>query len=152
MDKRIKRLVLLLSIGIFGLLLFGIISFIKAIRNERGCDFANIDNVEIYAKIDIPKIVTSDCNYNVSLNRKTVYFKLKELTATTYIKKNKLKQSNQLKESDFEKMKFFLGDITTIKANKDAIYDKTIKSEKSSSFVVYNSKTNELWVLIDYKD
>lgn len=152
MDRRIKRFVVLLSIGIFGLLLFGIISFIKAIKKERGCDFANIDNVEIYAKIDIPKIESSNCSYNVSLNRKTVYFKLKELSATTYIKKNKLKQSNQLKEIDFEKMKFFLGDITPIKVNKASIYYKTIQSEKSSSFVVYCSETNEIWVLIDYKD
>ncbi len=49
-------------------------------------------------------------------------------------------------------MKFFLGDITAIKVNKEAIYYKTIQNEKSSSFVVYCSETNEIWVLIDYKD
>ena len=52
----------------------GLRSLVISIANQRTCEWANIDNIEINAKINIPSIIDSDSVYLESINTKKEYF------------------------------------------------------------------------------
>ena len=49
-------------------------TLVVSIANQRTCEWANIDNIEINAKINIPSIIDSDCEYLEAINTKKAYF------------------------------------------------------------------------------
>ncbi|MGC4058401.1 MAG: hypothetical protein QM743_09850 [Chitinophagaceae bacterium] len=63
----------------------------RLIYAQHSCDFANIDNVEMHAEIDIPQIDSSDCRYDRTSRTKTVCFYLapRKEAWTRYITVNK---------------------------------------------------------------
>tara|TARA_B110000037_G_scaffold1082_1_gene1186 strand:+ start:4568 stop:4933 length:366 start_codon:yes stop_codon:yes gene_type:complete len=56
-------------LGIVGLLLMALVliiglrTLVMSIANQRTCEWANIDNIELNARIDVPLIIDSDCEY-----------------------------------------------------------------------------------------
>ena len=56
----------------------GLRSLVISIANQRTCEWANIDNIEINAKINIPSIIDSDCVYLESINTKKAYFEFNQ--------------------------------------------------------------------------
>ena len=86
--------------GVVGLFILGL-AFILGLRtlvisiaNQRTCEWANIDNIELNAKIDVPSIIDSDCVYLKAINTKKAYFEfnLNDFDADHYIEVNKLKR------------------------------------------------------------
>lgn len=152
MDKRIKRLIVFLSIAVLGILFLILLSFVNTIRKERNCEFANIDNIEINTGIDIPEIITSDCNYDEDFNLKYAYFKLKELDKTDYILRNRFEKFQTISHLNIGKDSILLDKINTIEANLEHSHFVSNHRSDNNNVVVFNSKTNELWVVIHFKD
>jgi hypothetical protein len=71
--------------------ILGLRTLVVSIANQRTCEWANIDNIEINAKINIPSIIDSDCVYLESINTKKAYFEfnLADFDGDHYIEVNK---------------------------------------------------------------
>ena len=141
-------------IGIVGLIIFGLIIIIGlrflvvSIANQRTCEWANIDNIELNAKIDIPSILDSDCDYLEAINTKKAYFQfdLADFDMDRYIEVNKLKKLNsQYPEIDFI-------NFNTDSLSVDALYYKSRTGHKSNSYVLFDKNKEQLWVSIQYAD
>lgn len=150
MKKLIIALVVLVSV--ITLFLWGLKSFAISIKEQRGCEFANIDNIEINVGVNIPKIENSDCSYDAEQNVKSVYFKFKELNSKEYIIKNKLSKLNDLNDLEEKNMQYFLSDISSITNNPNSIYIKSGNQRNNSHLAVYNAVTNEFWAVVHFKD
>jgi Na+-transporting NADH:ubiquinone oxidoreductase subunit NqrC len=89
MEKSTKAFVLIvLSVLLVCTIIFsGYRSFVSAIRNQRTCEWANIDNIELYAHIDIPKVTTWECDYQKVVNTKKAHFTIdtKDFDINRYI-------------------------------------------------------------------
>ena len=144
----------LILIGVSGLLIlgfaliFGLRTLVVSIANQRTCEWANIDNIELNAKINIPSIIDSDCEYLESINTKKAYFKfdLTHFDVDHYIKVNKLKK---LGSKYIEKN---LINFNTDSVIYDAFYYKSKTGRKSNSYVLFDKSKGQLWTSIEYKD
>ena len=56
------------------IVILGFRGLVSSIRNQRTCEWANIDNIEIHAHIDVPKVTKWDCNYEKDRNTKKAFF------------------------------------------------------------------------------
>ena len=82
------------SLLILGLVfILGLRSLVVSIANQRTCEWANIDNIELNAKVDIPSILDSDCEYLDTINTKKAYFRFDptHFDSDYYIEVNQLK-------------------------------------------------------------
>ena len=139
-------------IGIAGLIIFGLIIIfglrllVVSIANQRTFEWANIDNIELNAKIDIPSILDSECDYLKAINTKKAYFQfdLADFDMDRYIEVNKLKKLNsQYPEIDFIN---FNSDSLSV----GAIYYKLRTGDNSNSYVLFDQNKGQLWVSIQY--
>ena len=149
---KIFATILLVLISTATLLFFGFKSFVTSIKDNRGCEFANIDNIEINMGVDIPKIESSECNYDSVQNIKSVYFKFQKLDAKEYILKNKFTKLNDLVNLEPLSMQYFLADASSINENPNSIYIKSGNRKNNTHFAVYNALTNEFWAVVHFKD
>lgn len=146
-----KILILFIVIIVFVLsIVFGFRSFTKNIYNQRTCDWANIDNLELHAKLDIPKISNSDCAYNEAANIKKAYFLVDKtkLDIERYIGVNNLIRVADSKEIPMDR---FLNFDKNMNQNKYLYYRENVKDE-ACSFVLFNSNKGELYVTVAYSD
>ena len=143
-----------ITIGITSLLILGLV-FILGLRflvisiaDQRTCEWANIDNIELNAKIDIPSIISSDCAYLETITTKKAYFKfyLANFDANRYIEVNKLKKSDS-KHPEVDFINFDSDSLTV-----DALYYKSKNGSKSNSYVLFDTNKAQLWVTIQYLD
>jgi len=140
--------------GASGLLVLGLVfllglrTFVISIANQRTCEWANIDNIEINAKINIPSIIDSDCVYLESINTKKAYFEfnLADFDADHYIEVNKLKNLES-KHTEFDFINFNIETLTS-----DMLYYKSKKGKKSNSYALFDKNKGILWVSIQYFD
>lgn len=149
--KKLTILVIIV-VAFFGFIIFGFKLLVTSIRNERGCEFANIDNIEINVGVDIPKIDSSLCDYDKALNIKSVYFKFKEQNSQEYISTYKFKKVKNIDDLEKDNLKYFLGDFSNLYENIEALYIKKGDKMNNSYFTVYNAKTNEFWAVVYFKD
>lgn len=145
-------IIILFFLSLITLLFFGFKTFVISIKETRGCEFANIDNIEINVGIDVPEIEKSECNYDSIKKVKSVYFKLKKLDTKKYISKNKFSKLDDLIDLEPESLQYFLSDISSINENPNSIFIKSGSRKSNSHFVVYNALTNELWAVVHFKD
>jgi hypothetical protein len=145
-------IIILFFLSLITLLFFGFKTFVISIKETRGCEFANIDNIEINVGIDVPEIEKSECNYDSVKKVKSVYFKLKKLDTKKYISKNKFSKLDDLIDLEPESLQYFLSDISSINENPNSIFIKSGSRKSNSHFVVYNALTNELWAVVHFKD
>ena len=148
-----RNLLITLAVIIFlSIALFGFKTFITSIYNQRGCEFANIDNIEVNVGIDIPSIERTSCNYDEIKNQKSVYFKLdKKVNVQDYCKSNTFKI---LQTSDFNKFKNldFVGNNHLFKDKTKNYYFKSENTRSNSYNAVLNAETKELWIVISFKN
>jgi len=140
--------------GVVGLFILGL-AFILGLRtlvisiaNQRTCEWANIDNIELNAKIDIPSIIDSDCVYLKAINTKKAYFEfnLNDFDADHYIEVNKLKRL----ESKDIKVDLLNFNIDSLKF--DMLYYKSRNGKKSNSYALFDKNKGQLWVSVQYAD
>jgi hypothetical protein len=129
-------------------LIFGLRALVVSIANQRTCEWANIDNIELNAKIDIPSIIDSDCVYLESINTKKAYFEfnLNDFDADHYIEVNKLKTL----DSKHIGVDFLNFNRDSLKL--DRLYYKSRNGKKSNSYVLFDKVKGQIWVSIQYAD
>ena len=145
-------LITLVVITFLSLAFFGFKTFVTSIYNQRDCEFANIDNIEVNVGIDIPSIENTSCNYDEFKNQKSVYFKLvNEINIQEYCKSNKFKK---IQSSDLEKYKNsdFVGNNRPFNDELENYYYKSEIRRSNSYHAILNVDTKELWIVISFKD
>lgn len=93
-----KNLLIMTALIIIGALsLFSIQSFVEGIYNRTDCEQFNIDNIEVRTGIDIPKILSVDCNFDAATRTKTSTFMLDYtiMDVEDYIRKNEFVLENE---------------------------------------------------------
>jgi hypothetical protein len=128
--------------------ILGLRTLVVSIANQRTCEWANIDNIEINAKINIPSIIDSDCVYLESINTKKAYFEfnLADFDGDHYIEVNKFKNLES-KHTEFDFINFNIDSLTI-----DVLYYKSKKGKKSNSYALFDKNKGVLWVSIQYFD
>lgn len=144
--KNILILAVCFVIAVVCLGYVGIRSFTKNIYNSQNCEWANIDNIEMRAMVDVPKIESSECNYDTLSKTKKVLFILdKELNVEEYITKNKLQKLNET-----EKVTSF--HLKSEEINTETFYFREKTTEWESYKIVLDSKSRKLWIELKYLD
>lgn len=145
--KKIITLAICFVIAILCLGYVGIRSFTKSIYNSHNCEWANIDNIEMRAMVDIPKIESSECQYDSITKTKKVLFVLNnELNIGEYITKNKLQ-----KLSELEKLSSFNLKPEEL-ANTENFYFREKTTEWESYKIILEPKSGKLWINLKYLD
>jgi hypothetical protein len=72
----------------------GLYAFTRLVYHQRTCAWANIDNVELHARLDIPLISSCDCTYDAVDNSKRTVFHIdkERVDLDNYIRQNGFKQ------------------------------------------------------------
>lgn len=144
--KNILILAVCFVIAVVCLGYVGIRSFTKNIYNSQNCEWANIDNIEMRAMVDIPKIESSECEYDsLSKTKKVIFVLDKELNIKDYIAKSKLQRlasteiltSFNIKSEETTPRTFYLREKTT---------------EWESYKIILDSKSRKLWIELKYLD
>jgi hypothetical protein len=137
------------SLLILGLVfILGLRSLVVSIANQRTCEWANIDNIELNAKVDIPSILDSDCEYLDTINTKKAYFKFDP----THFDSDYYIQVNQLKSLDTKHTGIDFINFNTDSLSVNALYYKSRTGHKSNSYVLFDKNKEQLWVSIQYAD
>ncbi|MDB4144247.1 hypothetical protein N8480_00710 [Flavobacteriaceae bacterium] len=137
------------SLLILGLVfILGLRSLVVSIANQRTCEWANIDNIELNAKVDIPSILDSDCEYLDTINTKKAYFRFDP----THFDSDYYIEVNQLKSLDSKDTGIDFINFNTDSLSVDALYYKSRTGNKSNSYVLFDKNQEQLWVSIQYAD
>jgi hypothetical protein len=137
------------SLLILGLVfILGLRSLVVSIANQRTCEWANIDNIELNAKVDIPSILDSDCEYLDTINTKKAYFRFDQ----THFDSDYYIEVNQLKSLDTKHTGIDFINFNTDSLSVDALYYKSRTGNKSNSYVLFDKNKEQLWVSIQYAD
>ncbi|HEX9979418.1 MAG TPA: hypothetical protein VGB50_02505 [Flavobacterium sp.] len=148
-SKRLLFIIVAIVVAMICVGTIGVRSFVQSVYRERSCEWANIDNIEMHARIDIPSNTDCDCNFDTSANVKTAVFTLGEdVNFREYIASNKLKKvisAENLQYSDFVAFEDYKGkNITGLYYRSDNNYD-------SGYHLTLDTIEGKLWISIKYK-
>ena len=150
---KISTIILTVVLTIGGFVILGLFGFTRLIYNQRNCTWANIDNIEMHAHIDIPKITTSNCEYIKEENVKIACFEIDTTTVDIdkYIQNNFFKKLPLATDVKFdERLKE--------KSNLDELRDSECFFYKLDSHngelyqILLKGITGQLYVYIKYND
>ena len=141
-------IIIVSSVALILSIAFGFRAFTTSIYQQRTCEWANIDNLEMHAKVDVPKIFASDCEYVEATNTKKAYFLVdkSKLDLERYLRLNKLKSISN--RSEIPSGKFLNFDETVVK--NQVMFYKENKKDSETSFVLFNSEAGKLYVTVQY--
>ncbi len=149
--RKVILLVVLVIIAMVCVGFAGMYTFTKAVYNEKGCDWANIDHIEMRTGSDIPPTIARNCDYNSVSNTRTARFELdmNQLDVISFVKNNgyqKLQSNQQMSVSDFIK-----GDFTDAELGKLQLYFRSDNRQDHSYRMLFDAASGELLVAIQYK-
>ena len=142
-------LITILLIG--GTIVLGIFGLVKLIAIQRNCGWANIDNIEVNAHIDIPKVKSSNCKFIKEENIKIACFQID----TVNVDMNYYRQNNSLTKLDstsvvqFEDLLLRKSNFDTLKSSSEFYYRVGSKKDRSWQ-ILLNYTTGQLCVFIQY--
>ncbi len=138
----------ILTICVFAFM--GYIGLVNSIRNQRTCEWANIDNIELHAHIDVPKVTKWDCDYEKESNTKRASFTIDKnnFDVNQYIQAYKFKRLSSFTEFEYGR---FLNLKKEFLSGSD-LYYKRNPSDGERYDVLLDKTTSRLWVTIKYKD
>ena len=91
--RRITLMVIAIAASVICLGFMGLRAFTTKIYDSRSCEWANIDNIELRAKIDIPAQIDCQCQYDEITETKQAIITLdKKDIPADYVTANKLKK------------------------------------------------------------
>ena len=140
-------LTVLLCMGV----ILGLKMFTRSIYNQRTCDWANIDNIELHTQIDIPDILTYDCFYKGERNTKMARFDLdlNNLDMINYIHQNKFTRLTKPTEFFFDKFLNININADELLSNRNLYY--TYGSSRQENWqALLDNVAGKLWVTIEY--
>ena len=137
-------------ITVFGAMAFGALYLlVNGIKSQRDCEWANIDNVEFHAHVNIPYIHDANCNFDSETNTKFAYFAVdkEKVNPEEYIAANHLEKVDpeSLTYSDFldhDRKGMIAGEL----------YQKNCDDLDAKAKVVFDKISGGLWVTINYAD
>ncbi|NMH29401.1 hypothetical protein [Flavobacterium silvaticum] len=134
------------SFGFAGIM--GFRAFTKKIYTNRSCEWANIDHIELRARINIPAIRDCDCNYDDTQKQKTSLFHISTAVVDMdqYVKRNRLK----LNQRAAQKATALFTDPDL--RNAENLYFRSGSSASHDYVLLLNKQTGTLGVRIDYKE
>ncbi len=155
MKKGIKIFTITLTTAILigVLIILGIYGFTRLVYNQRNCEWANIDNIEMHAHVDIPEINNCDCEYFGKENIKLSCFEIEvwKVDMNIFIQKNSLKKLNLPTTIEFDERLKVKCNFNELKDSSDLYY--RIGSQGGESWqILLNKTTGRLCVFIKYKD
>lgn len=151
MEKTRIALLVVAIVAAFGCIGFmGVDALCEKIYKSRDCEFANIDNIEMHAKINIPSTKDCECLYDRATNTKKAFFDLdSESVAKDYIEKNQLVKTDMsqiaLAEFGLEKNK---PDFT----NQRSLYYREGKTKRDNYKIIFDRDAGKIWVKLTYFD
>ena len=147
---------LIVIVSIFG----GCVGCVKLMGNSNSCKWANIDNIELRAHFDIPKIEPGSCiciKDKEDGDSKTNYFKIHTdvVDMERYVHRNKFKPVH---EQDLDLSVF--GKLTKIpeitpENVQDYYYNAGYnpgKGKRTHWLAIVNKSSGDLWVYMKYKE
>lgn len=145
-----KTRIFLLSIAILaalaGLGFMGIRTLTQKIYNARTCDWANIDNIEMHARIDIPEIESCECEYDEIFNvKKSTFTLLADMDPEEYIRKNKLEPL----QGDFPRNVLAYAGNQVLNQPKLFVREGGRRDEERYE-VLFDPSTRKLWIYLKY--
>ena len=142
--------VLLVLVGVLGLAMYGLA---RKINKERSCDWGNIDNIEMYADINIPKVAASNCVYIKEEHVKITCFDLdtSRVDVDRYLKRNPLTPFSSSDSLVFDARLVERSHLLEWVDAGHAFY-KMGENDGDSYQVLLNSKTGLLCVFLAYKE
>lgn len=140
-------LAIIAAIGCLGFM--GFRAFVAKMYNSRSCDWANIDNIEMHARIDIPEIEACDCEYDAVFDAKKVVFTLdKSLNSAKYVASNNLQPlQGEVPKSikGFAKREF--------SPTTQALYVREgLRHNEERYELLFEPQTKKLYVYLEYLD
>jgi len=155
MKKIIKIFTITLTTAILigGLIILGIYGFTRLVYNQRNCEWANIDNIEMHAHVDIPEIKNCDCEYLEEENIKLSCFEIEveKVDMNRFIQKNSLKKLSLPTTVEFDELLKLKSNFNDLKDSSD-LYYRVGSQEGESWQILLNNTTGRLCVFIKYKD
>lgn len=151
MEKtRIALLVVAIVAALGCLGYMGIGAFCDKIYKSRDCDFANIDNIEMHARIDIPSTTNCSCEYNDVTRTKRVIFNLeKESLPENYVIKNQLVKKDA---SEIAMVDFGLEKNPAHFTAGNSLYYREGKTKRDDYKIVFDERAGKIWVNLKYLD
>ncbi len=146
--RKIVFLILVVIVAIVCVGFAGVYTFTRAMYNEKGCEWANIDNIELRTASDIPTTINSDCSFDPTTNTKLAVFQLnmEELDVASFIKNNNYKKYDGADDMIITDMVKVSGELSS-----DEIYFRADDTEDDSYRMLLDIETGQLWVSIRYK-
>ena len=137
---------LILSVFTF----FGFRSFVSSIQSQRNCEWANIDNIEMHAHIDIPKLIKWDCDYEEALNIKRASFTINQhnFDMDHYIESNELTKFT----SDAMPGQGIFLNLEQDSLNNADLYIRNSLFNGEKADILLDKSTGKLWVTIQFKN
>jgi len=148
--KRIALLVvsIIAALGCLGFM--GLKTFCEKIFDSRDCEWANIDNIEMHARIDIPATTDCHCEYNeITATKKAVFSLEKGKLPEDYAVKNKLTKT----EADAIAMADFnFENKRAILPAGESLYYREGKTSREDYKIIYDPKAGKIWVNLKFLD
>jgi hypothetical protein len=153
MEKTRIALLIVAIVAALGCLGFmGVRAFGTKVYQSRDCDFANIDNIEMHARIDIPDIKDCDCRYDARLLAKKVTFTLDTgaVDLDDYIKSNRFKKFEE--NQSLHQSLAFATDLA--QSDRTQLFYRSNESSHKPGRDLYrmviNPETGKMWVYLQY--
>src|SRR5690606_25925778 len=148
----VRKLLLLIAAIIAAVICLGFIGirlFTTALYDSNSCEWANIDNIELHALVDIPAIIDSDCRIDTVENTKyaTFMIDLEEVDIEKYIADNKFVKIQSTAEAEKYLSQHFSGANAESFAYSD-LYERHDSYKDESSSLLLDAQTGTLSVTI----
>lgn len=126
----------------------------RCMRSERSCEWANIDNLELHTGINIPKVISSDCDYITSRNVKYASFALSrdDVQFAYYIKNNNLEKLVLSDTSKFDSLFKVKAGFMLSGHGQQSLFYKIGDSQEAKWQLLLDSSNAKLWIMIKYTD
>jgi hypothetical protein len=151
MEKSRIALLIVAIVAAFGCLGYmGVNAFCDKVYKSRDCEFANTENIEMHARIDIPSTTDCACEYDNKTRTKRAVFDLeKESLPEDYIVKNKFIKTDVsaivITDFGFEKNRthFF---------TSKSLYYREGKTTSDDYKIIFDKDAGKIWVNLKYLD
>ncbi len=149
--RRMALFILVVVIAIAGVGYAAFYTFTRTIYDERSCGFANIDNIELHAKLDIPPTIDCECEFLDGMNIKNSVFTFDRgrVNLPDYIAANKFLPHafNQSIPVDFAGLE---KDPRGFK-NRDGLYYRGGETSAATYRMLLDISNGKLYIILKYK-
>lgn len=145
--KKILLLTVTIIVALICLGFLGVRTFVQQVADNRDCEWANVDHIEMRAVVNIPPVKNFDCDYQPDLNRKTTVFELdlSKFDVSDYVSKFGYRNVVSVPENFSE---FDSNGVE--KADVSSLFYREGTTETNSYKILLDAKSGKLWVDLQY--